>query len=268
MDAQTKRRLAIQHFHEGRYLFEAYSREANALAIDHFRRATELDATFADARSWYAYAVAEDGRQKWADNPEATLKEALRLIEEAANDAPEHFYTRWTVASIKMLSPDFAGAWEDYEKAEALMRKDLDPALRAEFLAERSEYISCRGDDGDADQAIEDIETAKALAPDECKHWWHWLLAFAYYQKQNYATASGLFQSVSYVGNGISNITYILFAICEARLGRPIPREEVIARLRVKHAGWTPEKIERLPFQKNADLDRFQEGLELAKLIP
>ena len=145
MDAQTKKNLAIQHFREGRYLFETYNKEANSLAISHFEEATKLDPGNATAAAWKAYAIAEGGRQNWTDDPSATLKFALDLAEQAAKDAPRDYIARWTVASIKMLSPDFAGAWNDYLEAEKLMGEDIDPTLRAEFLAERSEYISCQG---------------------------------------------------------------------------------------------------------------------------
>jgi adenylate cyclase len=265
MDAQQI--LAMQHFREGRYLFEAYNKETNALAIRHFKKATELDPKLTAALCWEAYGRAEVCRQNWTDDPSAALNKALALAEQAVIDAPEDYYTYWTRASVKMISPSpgvFADAGKDYETAEKKMGDKRDPT----FLAERAEYLCCRNENGDLDKAIEDIATAKEHhnnINDNFPGWYHWLHAFAYLQKRDYKTASGLFKSVSSIG--ISNIAYILHAVCEAYREPRIPPEEVIAKLRVHDWDWTPEKMERPPFQQPEDIEHFDKGLVLAGLV-
>lgn len=262
----AQRILAMQHYRQGRYLFEAYSKKTNALAIQHFKKAFVLDPTFVAARCWEAYAEGEVYRQNWSANPSANLEAALNLAEQAVTDAPDNSYAYWTRASVKMLSPspgDFADAWKDYETAEKKMGDKRDPT----FLAERAEYLCCRNDTGDLDQAIKDIIAAKEhyeFVNDDFPGWYHWLHAFAYLQKRDYSTASGLFQSVSSVG--ISNIAYILHAVCEAYRKPRLQPDEVIAKLQVHDSGWTYKNMERPPFQKDDDKKHFQEGLVLAGL--
>jgi tetratricopeptide (TPR) repeat protein len=267
MEYQIPKMLAMQHFHEGRYLFEAYSKPVNAIAIGHFKAAAALDSTFAAAHCWHAYALLEDYRQNWTDDRTNTFNTALGIAKKAANDAPKNYYTHWTLASVKMQSEtsgDFESAWDDYEEAKRLMEDNIDPA----FLAERAEYLSCKGE---PDRAIEDIVAAKALVASAAEYsnrkapdWYDMELAFAYYLKEDFATASGLLQTVSNIG--IPNIGYILLAVCEAHIGRRIPPEDVIGRLRLKDPGWTPEKIERIAFQRPKDIADWEGGLVEAGL--
>ncbi len=252
LDTQTKSTQAYEQYLKGRDIFEEYSKEGNAQAIDYFAKATQVDPKFARAFSWLAYAHLEDYRQKWTKDPDTTSKLVLQLAKQAVDLAPDDYYTHWTLASVYMLLKGFASAREEYEIAARL--NDRDPDL----LAERAEFISC---EGNPDKAIKDIETAKRLNP-KVPDWYHWLHAFAYFQKRDYAKASELLKSMS----DMPNTAYILLAICEAMLGRPIPKDKLLATLKVKDPEWTISNLEEIPFQKQEDKDHYAAGLKLIGL--
>ena len=176
----------------------------------------------------------------------------MTLAKKAVELAPDDYYTHWTLATVYMPS-NFSAAREAYEIAAGL--NDRDPDL----LAERAEFLSL---EGNPDKAIKDMETAKRLNP-LYPEWYHWMHAFAYFQKRDYATASELLKKMS----DIPNTAYILFAICEANLGRPIPKDEIVAKLRKKDPEWTSAKIEELAFQKKEDKDHYLAGLQLIGLL-
>jgi TolB-like protein/Tfp pilus assembly protein PilF len=253
LETRTKSTEAYEYYLKGRDVYQLYSKEGNAQAISYFERATQLDPTFARAFSWLAYAHLENYRQKFTASPSESYSLAVTLAKKAVELAPEDYYTHWTLATVYMLS-NFEIAREEYEIAARL--NDRDPDL----LAERSEFISL---EGNPDKAIQDMETAKRLNP-QVPDWYHWLHGFAYFQKRDYAKASELFKKVS----DLPNTAYTLFAICEARLGRPIPKNEIVARLRVKDPEWTSASIEEIAFQKQEDKDHYSTGLKLIGLIP
>ena len=155
-------------------------------------------------------------RQKFTTTPTESYKLAVTLAKKAVELDPGDYYTQWTLATVYMPS-NFSAAREAYEIAAGL--NDRDPDL----LAERAEFLSL---EGNPDKAIRDMETANRLNP--FPPWYHWMDAFAFFQKRDYATASELLKKMS----DIPNTAYILLAICEAKLGRPIPKDEIVAQLK------------------------------------
>ncbi len=256
---EEKKKLAYQHFQEGRYIFKSYSKEGNARAIDHFIAAKDLDPNFVRAISWLAYAHLESYRENWTANPAATASLAEDLANEAVRLARDDYYTHWTLASVYMITQakDPASAQQSYEDAAARDISGPDP----DFLAERSEFISCQGN---PDKAIADIETAKLLKPDH-PGWYHWLHAFAYFQKRDYAKASSLLKAMS----NMPNTAYILLAICEynleqvnPKLGKAIPKDVIIERLKVKDPQWSKDNLEKIPFKETLDEKHYWDSLK------
>lgn len=253
LETRTKSTEAYEYYLRGRDVYHLYTKEGNAQAISDFEKATQLDPKFARGFSWLAYAHLEDWRQKFSTAPSDSYKLAVTLAQKAVELDPHDYYTYWTLATVYMPS-NFSAAREAYEIAAGL--NDRDPDL----LAERAEFLSL---EGNPDQAIKDMETAKRLNP-VAPGWYHWMHAFAYFQKRDCATASELLKKMS----DMPNTAYILFAICEAKLGRPIPKNEIVARLQDKDAEWTSANIEELAFQKTEDKDHYLDGLQLIGLLP
>lgn len=254
MRKQTAQVDAYDHYLRGRKLFEDFSQESLSRAKEEFSEAIRLDGNFARAYAWLGYAHLEDYKEGWSADAEESAALAYGFAAKSVDLAPDDYYTHWTLATIYMEREDMQRAFAEYEKAHALNANDPD------MLVELSDLLSFRGEPL---RAIEQIELAKRLNPNH-PDWYDWSLGLAYFQARKYDEALGALERIK----DPPNEAYLLLAICRAKTGKPIPREQILARLRTKYPEWTPKHLERMPFAKDDDQKHWTEGLRMAGIVP
>jgi hypothetical protein len=87
--------------------------------------------------------------------------------------------------------------------------------------------------------------------------WYHWSLGFAYFQKREYAKAVEAIEKM----DDPPNTAYLLLAACKAKVGAPIAPAEIKERLLSKDPNWTPEHLERFPFERPEDKEHYLNSL-------
>jgi len=253
MKKQTAQVDAYDHYLKGRKLFEDFSKESLGKAKEEFSEAIRLDPNFARAYAWLGYAHLEDYKEGWSEDAEESAALAYGFAARSVDLAPDDYYTHWTLATIYMEREEMQRAFAEYEKANALNANDPD------MLVEISDMLSFRGEPL---RAIDQIGLAKRLNPNH-PDWYDWSLGLAYFQARKYNEAVGALQAVK----DPPNEAYLLFAICRAKTGKPIPREQILARMRSKYPEWTPAHLERMPFVKDEDQQHWLEGLKTIGIL-
>ena len=250
--SDTSSEGANAHYQKGLAEFAKRTRVGTAESIKEFCEATILDPNFARAHSWLGYAILENYKENWGD-PKDSLELAKAEIQRGVKLAPDDYYTHWTLASFYMEVKDMDGASREYEIAFGLNPDDAD------LLAGFSDLLSF---EGKPIEAIAKIESAKKLNQ-ERPEWYQWSLALAQFQAREYEEAIKTLESMSI----LPNEAYLMLVISKAKLGKPIPLDEVIGQLKTMDPDWTTEHLDRMPFAKPEDQDHWEQGLRLAGIL-
>jgi tetratricopeptide (TPR) repeat protein len=113
---------------------------------------------------------------------------------------------------------------------------------------------------GNADEAILLMERAMHL---KIPPWYYHSLAFAYFQKRQYAKASETLNRIS----DPSNIAYLLSIACKAKLGELTPHDEILRQLHSKDPHWKPDHLNNFPFATLEDQEHYLEALAEAGVL-
>jgi TolB-like protein/class 3 adenylate cyclase len=248
--AGTQNPAAYDHYLKGRQLFWEYSRDSIAAAKQEWTEAIRLDPNFARAYTWLAYANLQDVQEGWTDDAKKSDAMAMELALKSISLAPDDYYTHWSLASIHVAHKDIAKAAEAYRKALELNPNDAD------LLNEMADMFSYQGE---PDKAIAQIERAKRLNP-KYPDYYDWSLGFAYFQKRDYANAVAALEKLADPPNG----AYLLLAASKAKLGKPLPPDQIMARLRAKAPDWTPDHLAEHPYVKAEDQQHYFDALTAA----
>lgn len=254
MVRETENAEAYDHYLRGRKEFEAYSKEGSDAAKKEFLTAIELDPGFARAYSWLGYTHLHDWREGWSPNLDQSLQAAFDNALKATKLVPDDYYTHWTLAQVYADRQEFTAARGEYDIA--LSQNSNDP----DMLVNIAEMVAFQGD---GESAVNQIKDAQRLNP-KFPPWYLWSLGIALFEARRYDEAVATLEQIS----DPANEAYIILAVCLAKLGKPIPREELMARLRVKSPDWTPEYIAEMPFEKEEDRQHWVDGLILAGILP
>jgi len=250
MISPTSDASAYDRYLKGRQAFYTYTHDGNDAAKHEFSEAIRLDPNFAQAYGWLAYVYLTEVQEGWSTDVQSNLTLARDLASKGVSLAPDDYYTHWNMASIFAGRKEMSRAAEEYNKALLLNPNDAD------LLADMADMLSYQGE---PDRAVAQIERAKQLNP-RYPDWYNWSLGFAYFQSREYADAVAALEKMT----DAPNTAYVLLAACKAKLGRPIPRDEITQRLLSKDPQWTSDHLEQFPFVRPEDQKHYVEALQAA----
>jgi DNA-binding winged helix-turn-helix (wHTH) protein/TolB-like protein/cytochrome c-type biogenesis protein CcmH/NrfG len=114
----TRNLQAYEYFQRGQAALLVRQKSGNELARQMFRRATELDVTFARAYSGLALTYAADYRNGWTPDGDRALERALELARTANEINPDIPETYWALAYVHAQR-------RQHEQAIAYLEKSL-----------------------------------------------------------------------------------------------------------------------------------------------
>ncbi|MDH4061157.1 MAG: winged helix-turn-helix domain-containing protein [Aquincola sp.] len=193
----TRNTDAYQAYLQGRYLWNQRSEPALRSAVEHFRRAIDLDPSFALAYAALADTYTTLGYLGW-DAPAATFPVARPYALRAIELDPALSQSHASLAYIKFYFDwDWAGAGEEFRRAIELNLND--PVSHQWFAV----YLLAAGRPGDA---MGEIRTAQRLDPLSLTI--NTDVGFHHYYNGRYAEAIAQLQSVLGMKNdfGLANL--------------------------------------------------------------
>jgi len=251
----TNSNEAYQLYLKGRYHWSRRTKEDIIKAIDNYKRAIELDPSFA-----LAYAATAEAYNSMGKNPDAPPKDCIPLAKQAAARALE--IDPMLAQAHSALADSLALYDWDWAESERHFKKalELDPNISYTYVAYGGSYLEPVGK---ADEAVASLEKAVALEPsamiDNCiltttyiyarkydkalaqgrstydldptfpfaRHW----LGFALIVNGNYDEAIALGRSVS-PDAPFSWLADVVVGQAYAKQGKKAEAEEQISRLR------------------------------------
>jgi DNA-binding winged helix-turn-helix (wHTH) protein/TolB-like protein/Tfp pilus assembly protein PilF len=116
----TRNLQAYEYFERGQAALLVRQKSENETAREMFRRAIELDTTFARAYSGLALTYAADYRNRWTADSAGALDRALELARTANEINPDVLETSWALAYVHTQRRQHEQALEYLEKATAM----------------------------------------------------------------------------------------------------------------------------------------------------
>src|SRR5688572_21823691 len=153
----TSSNEAYNLYLKGRYHWSRRTKEDIVKAIDHYKKAIELDPNFA-----LAYAATAESYNSMGKNPDAPPKDCIPLAKQAATRAleidPNLAQAHSALAdSLALYDWDWAASERHFKKA-----LELDPNISYTYVAYGGSYLYAAGK---ADEAVAALERAVALEP-------------------------------------------------------------------------------------------------------
>ena len=255
--------IAYEHLLLGNWHLRQGTEPDVAKARVSFQRAIDLEPTYARAHAEMAFSYLVEFWSDWAAVPEAAVKRAFALAQQATTlddfDSRGHLYL---AAAYHFGQSNFAAAEREYDKAIDLNPNDYDAfCLRSWLLA-----LS-----GKPDEGIACAEHALRLSPlttEDC----HVAQCLAAYSARRYKDALAALVSIAEP----TVQTKALLAMCHAQLGQKGEAKramrDFLAALPPKLAEvsdghlseWRQYWTMRYPFKDQADLRHMLEGLTKA----
>lgn len=117
----TNNIAAYESFLRGQHYYVQQTKEANAQAREAYRRAIELDPSYARAYGGMALTLNRDFQNGWTDTPIETLDRALSLAEQAVTLDSHIPQTYWALGYVYLTR-------KEYENAERTVAKSISIA--------------------------------------------------------------------------------------------------------------------------------------------
>jgi adenylate cyclase len=236
----------------GHEQFYLYTKPTNSHARSFYKRASDLDPSF--ARAWAALSKTHnvDWRYQWSRHPKASLDHALELARTAVSlddlDARGHSELGFTYLYRRQNALSIA----EYKRAHDLNPNDAD------VLAEMADALIY---DSKPEESVEMIHHAMRLNPFH-PDWYYWYLGGALHQLHRYEESIEIVRKMHDPTQG-SRILAANFGhldrIEEAREQAAIVLE---TQPNFTIAYWASTQ----PFRNKADLEHYMEGLRKAGL--
>src|SRR5207244_2620095 len=113
----TRNLQAYEHFQRGQAALLVRQKSGNETARQMFRRAIDLDKTFARAYSGLALTYAADYRNQWTADAAGALERAFELARTANEINPDIPETYWTLAYVHAQRREHQQALKHLERA-------------------------------------------------------------------------------------------------------------------------------------------------------
>jgi len=236
----------------GHEQFYLYTKPANSHARTLYKRASDLDPSF--ARAWAALSKTHniDWRYQWSRHPKASLDHALELARTAVSlddlDARGHSELGFTYLYRKQNSLSIA----EYQRAHELNPNDAD------VMAEMADALIY---DGRPAESVDLFRQAMRLNPFH-PDWYYWYLGGALHQLQRYEESVDTLRKM----HDPTQASRILAANF-GHLDRLDEAHEQVAILLAAQPNFTLGYwATTQPFRRKEDLEHFMEGLRKAGL--
>ncbi len=250
---------AYDHYLRGMACVHRWTRESSDEALQHFRRAIELDPDYTAAYGMVARCYSQRKVSGWVREPEREIANSIRLARHVAQFGTDD---PLALVTAGMALGYVVGALED---GDAMIERGLalDPNLAWGWLFSGWTKVWL----GDWESALERMHRAIRLSPQDPQFFnmqtglaWACLLAGRYAEAQAWAHAAWRVRP-DYLN------PLCIMAACSALAGNLDEARKSLAHLRKVDPEARISNIQqRYPFRRPEDLARFGEGLRLAGL--
>jgi TolB-like protein/class 3 adenylate cyclase len=247
---------AYDVFLRGLEQYQRYTRETHAEAHQLFKRATELDPSFARAYAGLALTHMYDYIEGSTDSPERSIQWSLEMAEHAlALDD--------TVPQVHFAASNVYLRLGRHEDAVVAARRaiELDPNYADGYV----QMAFSLNYSGRPEEALEQMASAMRLNP------WHpfyytWILGHAHFLLGRYEEAVPFFEKVI-ESNPQFQDGHLALATTYGLLGRIDDAEWEAEEILTLQPGFRlADELRWTPYKKRADLERWIEGLRKAGL--
>ena len=253
----TKNVDAHDLFLKGRELVSGNKRDRKMFAEANtcLRRAIELDPNYAGPYAALGWLYILDFQNLWSDNPETSLDQAERFIDEAIGKGDRDPFVHYVAAILCAWKKDYV-RWA-HEADRAL---SLNPNYGGAHLARGLVYVYT----GEPAKGIAYIERAIRLDPAQQQH--RHFLGTAYLVAGNYEVAAAVLKE-RIAMTPTTDLSRALLASALGHLGRLDEARQSWRELMEINPQYSyVDHFGRLPFRDSADADKFTEGLRKAGL--
>jgi adenylate cyclase len=247
---------AYEAYLRGRQLLSRSTREAIAQARAMYRRAIELDPTYAVPHAGLALTGISNYVSDWTDDPDAELDEAERWARRALELDDSEPVAHMALGSVMLWRRDHDGAL-----AESRRMLELDPNFAQGYSAMALALMYA----GHALEALGRFATAMRLDPHYAGIVLHFV-AQANFSLGNYGTAvKQLLERIARTPG--TDSSRMMLAACYGHLGRIEEARAAWAELLKVNPNFSLEQRARvLPYKDPRDFQRIVEGLVKAGL--
>jgi adenylate cyclase len=247
---------AYEAYLRGRQLLSRSTREAIAQARAMYRRAIELDPTYAVPHAGLALTGISNYVSDWTDDPDAELDEAERWARRALELDDSEPVAHMALGSVMLWRRDHDGAL-----AESRRMLELDPNFAQGYSAMALALMYA----GHALEALGRFATAMRLDPHYAGIVLHFV-AQANFSLGNYGTAvKQLLERIARTPG--TDSSRMMLAACYGHLGRIEEARAAWAELLKVNPNFSLEQRARvLPYKDPRDFARIVEGLAKAGL--
>jgi adenylate cyclase len=258
-DTKTSNLAAYDYLLRGRefMLGKEKNRETFEQATTYFKKALELDPNYSQAYACLGFAHIFDYQNRWTDDPDGSLLLVKQYARQALEKDPNEPLARCVSAMAASFENDLDGA-----KSEIDLALSLNPNLAlAHSLSGTNRIYS-----GQPLEAIPKIEYAMRLDPALSSQFLHFL-GMAYLLAGKYETAAALLrQRIVLVPR--TDFSRALLASALGHLGEFEEARRVWGELSEINPSYAfVDHVGRLPFRREADVERIAEGLRKARLL-
>ncbi len=230
---------------------------ANARARELFASALALDAR--DRLALYGLALTHqrDLYELWSPSP---AEAATSLA-----DVSRRFLLAWPDDAWANLMSAYAEVYRG-ERERALLLAQRSAELEPSLLGARSLHGQLLAMDGQADDAVVEIERALRLSPCTSERWvYECVMALAHFAGNRYAEAAAWAERAAATSNGTGAMAYGVLASARAQLGEVAPAREAGASFRALQPTFSSAAFRPMIASTRPDIAaRYLEGLQRA----
>ncbi len=246
---------AYECFLRGRAMQRGATQNAAVVrrAAELFRAALALDPNYAAPYAGLGMALAHMFFNRWSEDPEGSLDEAQRLVDEAVARDPLDPFAHGAAAVVAMYARDFR-RWA-FEVEQALMlNPNFAPALSLRAI------LNIYG--GSTQTSIHDLQRARRLDP--CfSHTYLHHLGVAHLVAGDYEAAVALFSERILLAPE-TDISRVFLCAALGNLGHLEEARQVWGELTDINPAYSIDRITALPFRNPYDLARITKGIARA----